>query len=119
MPPGKNRRASSARSHFFSGSGPEDEASAFTRTNMPQSLWLIVRGLSPEVWSRRIKARKQLIGRAPDCAIQLFDERVSRQHAKIWERGGVAFIRDLHSRNGTFVDGIRVTRCALVGGKSL
>jgi pSer/pThr/pTyr-binding forkhead associated (FHA) protein len=86
---------------------------------MVRSLWLIIRGLSPEVWSRRVKARKQIIGRAPECTIQLFDEKVSRQHAKIWERGGVAFIRDLNSRNGTFVDGVRVQRCALLSGKVL
>jgi DNA-binding CsgD family transcriptional regulator len=86
---------------------------------MAQSIWLIVRGLAPEVWSRRVKARKQIIGRSAECAIQLFDDKVSRQHAKIWERGGVAFLRDLNSRNGTFVDGVRVTRCTLVSGKSL
>jgi pSer/pThr/pTyr-binding forkhead associated (FHA) protein len=86
---------------------------------MFQSLWLTVRGLPPEVWSRRIKTRKQIIGRAPECAIQIFDERVSRHHAKIWERGGVAFIRDLKSRNGIFVDGERVERCTLLSGKSL
>jgi DNA-binding CsgD family transcriptional regulator len=86
---------------------------------MIQCIWLIIRGLPPEVWSRRIKTRKQIIGRAPECAIQLFDERVSRQHAKIWERGGVAFIRDLKSRNGTFVNGERVERCTLLSGKTL
>jgi DNA-binding CsgD family transcriptional regulator len=86
---------------------------------MIQSLWLTIRGLPPEVWSRRIKTRKQIIGRAPECAIQIFDERVSRHHAKIWERGGVAFIRDLKSRNGTFVEGERVERCTLLSGKSL
>jgi pSer/pThr/pTyr-binding forkhead associated (FHA) protein len=86
---------------------------------MVRCLWLIIRGLGPEVWSRRIKSRKQIIGRAPECAIQLFDERVSRQHAKIWERGGVVFVRDLNSRNGTFVDGARVRRCTLLSGKSL
>ena len=86
---------------------------------MIRSLWLIVRGLPAEVWSRRIKARKQIIGRSAECSIQLFDERVSRRHAKIWERGGVVFIRDLNSSNGTFVDGVRVTRCAILSGKSL
>jgi pSer/pThr/pTyr-binding forkhead associated (FHA) protein len=86
---------------------------------MPQCIWLVIRGLPPEVWSRRIKARKQIIGRTADCAIQIFDERVSRQHAKIWERRGVAFIRDLKSRNGTFVDGERVERCTLLSGKAL
>jgi pSer/pThr/pTyr-binding forkhead associated (FHA) protein len=86
---------------------------------MFQCNWLVIRGLPPDVWSRRIKARKQIIGRAPECAIQIFDERVSRQHAKIWERNGVAFIRDLKSRNGTFVDGERVERCTLLSGKRL
>jgi pSer/pThr/pTyr-binding forkhead associated (FHA) protein len=86
---------------------------------MTQFTWLIIRGLPPEVWSRRIKARKQIIGRSSDCEIQLFDDRVSRQHAKIWERGGVAFIRDLKSRNGIFVDGERVERCTLLSGKVL
>jgi DNA-binding CsgD family transcriptional regulator len=81
--------------------------------------WLIIRGVAPEVWSRRIKTRKQIIGRSADCAIQLFDDRVSRHHAKVWERGGVVFIRDLKSRNGTFVDGERVERCTLLSGKPL
>jgi len=31
----------------------------------------------------------------------------------------VVFIRDLNSRNGTYVDGERVTRCVLLSGKSL
>ena len=31
----------------------------------------------------------------------------------------MAFIRDLNSRNGTYVDGERVERCALLSGKSL
>jgi DNA-binding CsgD family transcriptional regulator len=86
---------------------------------MVHGIWLVIRGLLPEVWSRRIKSRKQIIGRAPECAIQLFDERVSRHHAKIWERGSVVFIRDLKSSNGTFVDGERVERCTLLSGKSL
>jgi DNA-binding CsgD family transcriptional regulator len=86
---------------------------------MAHSVWLVIRGLPPEVWSRRIKTRKQIIGRAAECAIQIFDERVSRHHAKIWERGGVAFVRDLKSRNGIFVDGERVERCTLLSGRSL
>jgi pSer/pThr/pTyr-binding forkhead associated (FHA) protein len=86
---------------------------------MPQCIWLVIRGLPPEAWSRRIKARKQIIGRTSECDIQIFDERVSRQHAKIWERGGVVFIRDLKSRNGTFVEGERIERCTLLSGKSL
>ena len=98
---------------------PPFGANRFADTPMAHTVWLVIRGLPPEVWSRRIKTRKQIIGRAPECAIQIFDERVSRHHAKIWERGGVAFVRDLKSRNGTFVDGERVERCTLLSGKAL
>jgi hypothetical protein len=50
---------------------------------------------------RRISAGK----RAHDVA----DERMSRDHAVVtWERGGWV-IRDLDSRNGTFVDGERIS----------
>jgi pSer/pThr/pTyr-binding forkhead associated (FHA) protein len=80
------------------------------------SNWLIMRGVFPEVWSHRVKTRKQIIGRSAECAIRVVDDKVSRRHAKIWERSGVVFIRDLNSRNGTFVNGERVTRCTLVSG---
>jgi pSer/pThr/pTyr-binding forkhead associated (FHA) protein len=86
---------------------------------MISSNWLIMRGVLPEVWSHRVKTRKQIIGRARECAIRVVDDKVSRQHAKIWERSGLVFIRDLNSSNGTFVDGQRVTRCTLVSGKSV
>jgi pSer/pThr/pTyr-binding forkhead associated (FHA) protein len=86
---------------------------------MTESIWLIMRGVSPEVCSWRIKARRQIIGRSRECEIQIHDTQVSRQHAKIWERSGVVFIRDLNSRNGTFVDGEQISRCALLSGKTL
>jgi pSer/pThr/pTyr-binding forkhead associated (FHA) protein len=86
---------------------------------MSESIWLIMRGVSPEVCSWRIKARKQIIGRSHECDIQIHDAQVSRQHAKIWERSGVVFVRDLNSSNGTFVNGEQITRCALLTGKVL
>ncbi len=46
-----------------------------------------------------------VIGRDPDsCNIVISDERVSRQHAAIYSRGGRYFIKDLGSANGTFVN---------------
>jgi DNA-binding CsgD family transcriptional regulator len=86
---------------------------------MTESIWLIMRGVSPEICSWRIKARKQFIGRSRECEIQIHDSQVSRRHAKIWERSGVVFVRDLNSRNGTFVNGEQITRCALLSGKTL
>ena len=49
-----------------------------------------------------------LVGRAPACALCLDDRRVSGEHATIRWTGHQWEIRDLGSRNGTFVDGRRL-----------
>ena len=46
-----------------------------------------------------------VLGRHPDCDIVLDAASVSRQHAQIVRDAGQFFIEDLHSRNGTFVNG--------------
>jgi EmrB/QacA subfamily drug resistance transporter len=48
------------------------------------------------------------IGREPECDLQVLDSEVSRVHAKVTVRDGVAVIDDLHSSNGTYVDGERI-----------
>jgi FHA domain-containing protein len=61
------------------------------------------------------------IGRVDDNDVQLCDEKVSRHHAVI-ERSddGRVVLRDLDSRNGTFVDGVRLSGSrVLSGGESL
>jgi S1-C subfamily serine protease len=53
-----------------------------------------------------------LIGRHPECALQLhptLDLEVSTRHAEIVRSGDRWFIRDLDSRNGTFVNGRRIS----------
>ncbi len=52
--------------------------------------------------------RPLLVGRAVACDLPLNDPTVSRQHAELLLVDGQAFIRDLHSTNGTFVNGERV-----------
>ncbi|NDJ54444.1 MAG: FHA domain-containing protein [Chloroflexi bacterium] len=49
-----------------------------------------------------------VIGRDPRSDVLINQGKVSRQHAVIEERGGVYFIRDLNSRNGTWADGRRI-----------
>ena len=53
------------------------------------------------------------IGRDAACEIHLDDPMISRQHAEVSHVDGLWWIRDLGSRNGTLVDGQRVTRVPL------
>ena len=86
---------------------------------MDIAVWLVIRGVDPTVWAYRVKARRQTMGRSPECEIRVPDDTVSRRHAQIWRRGSLVFVRDLKSRNGTYLDGLRITRCTLASGKSL
>lgn len=57
-----------------------------------------------------------VIGRESDLELVLADDLVSRKHARIAVQGGEAVLQDLGSTNGTFVNGEKVKRRALVEG---
>lgn len=61
------------------------------------------------------------IGREHDNDISVADDRVSRRHAVIeLDQDGRIVLRDLNSRNGTFVDGVRLAEPrVLAGGEQL
>lgn len=48
------------------------------------------------------------IGRGPENDIRMKNRSVSRVHLKVETREGKYFITDLKSRNGTFIDGVRI-----------
>ncbi|HTV91617.1 MAG TPA: FHA domain-containing protein [Verrucomicrobiae bacterium] len=48
------------------------------------------------------------IGRDRDCDLALADAEVSRRHARLETQGGIVFVRDLESSNGTFLNGRRL-----------
>nr|VDG61992.1 Uncharacterized conserved protein, contains FHA domain [Streptococcus thermophilus] len=48
------------------------------------------------------------LGRADDNDFVLGDDFASSRHARLFRRGSEWFVEDLDSRNGTFVDGIRI-----------
>ncbi len=50
-----------------------------------------------------------LIGRAPDCQLVVPDRQVSRHHARIERRSTGLFLADLHSKNGTHLNGTKVS----------
>jgi FHA domain/Domain of unknown function (DUF1707) len=51
---------------------------------------------------------RMLVGRAPNCDCVLPEACVSRRHAQLWNDGERWYLRDLGSRNGTRVNGVRV-----------
>lgn len=59
---------------------------------------------------RKCEAEKSVItiGRAPANDIQVQDTSISRVHLRVETREGRYFIQDLKSRNGTFIDGVRI-----------
>lgn len=48
------------------------------------------------------------VGRAGDNDFQLGDDFASSRHARLFRRGSDWFVEDLDSRNGTFVNGVRI-----------
>ena len=48
------------------------------------------------------------IGRGRELDLVLRDPEVSRRHARFESQNGVVYVEDLHSRNGTFLNGRRV-----------
>jgi hypothetical protein len=63
-----------------------------------------------------VNATETLIGRGPDCAIRIFTHFVSREHAKLKNENGKVIIHDCGSKNGVFVNSIRVDRHELQHG---
>lgn len=57
-----------------------------------------------------------LIGRAGEADLWLDEEAISRRHARLTQAEGAVMIADLGSRNGTWVNGVRVQTKALVAG---
>jgi chromosome segregation ATPase len=57
-----------------------------------------------------------VIGRGAHCDLQILTHFVSREHARIVVNAGTVLIEDLGSRNGVFVNSVRVDRHALEHG---
>jgi DNA-binding winged helix-turn-helix (wHTH) protein len=60
-----------------------------------------------------------IIGRAPDATIQCDAAGVSRHHARILVCEGIATLEDLGSKNGTYLQGARITSARLSNGDEI
>lgn len=72
--------------------------------SQPRVTWTDNAGSHDETVDGRV-----LVGSSPDSAIVVRDPLVSRLHAELDVRSDGLWVRDLGSRNGTFVDGVQVT----------
>lgn len=55
-------------------------------------------------------------GRAEECQVRTASDQASRRHCQISLQAGMIIVEDLGSRNGTFVNGHRVTRVRVRAG---
>jgi len=60
-----------------------------------------------------------VMGRGPECQLQLTDYGISRQHAKVTRDADGYVCIDLNSRNGTRVNGARITQVVLTDGDEI
>lgn len=65
--------------------------------------WLIT-----DMWRLPLRSGETILGREGDGVVALPSPSVSRQHAAVTIEGTAARLRDLGSKNGTFVDEMRV-----------
>jgi sigma-B regulation protein RsbU (phosphoserine phosphatase) len=70
--------------------------------------WLQIRKENSLVANSHLTGSRVVIGRSPDCDVVLASDSVSRQHAELVAHGDAWSVRDLGSRNGTGVNGVRV-----------
>lgn len=77
--------------------------------------------------TRSLNGRKQVIevdefltmGRSAQAHLCLEDEFISQRHARIERKGGIFFIRDLNSRNGTALNGVQICEAILRDGDEI
>ena len=57
-----------------------------------------------------------LVGRSPDCDVQVLDPSVAERHAQVLFDGILWWVRDLNTSGGTRVDGVRIQTIPLSDG---
>jgi len=72
-------------------------------------LVVIFSGGRPQCQHRRLHGAPVVLGRFPaDDVFVVEDDRISRRHTRVTVKGAGVRVTDLESRNGTYVDGVRV-----------
>jgi hypothetical protein len=75
---------------------------------MPYMLTLA--DISGDTWSEDIIEQRKILGRAETAEIRLDHTSVSRQHCSFWRENDTYWVQDCGSTNGTYVNGIKVSK---------
>lgn len=78
---------------------------------------------SIDPWARQyefvVEDLPATVGRALDADVYLADQWVSRVHCELYDLNGTLAVRDLGSKHGTFVNGLRVQETLLLPANRL
>src|SRR5579872_4164137 len=80
---------------------------------------LTLADISGDTWSEDILETPKVLGRAESADIRLDHTSVSRQHCRFWMEGKLCLIEDCGSTNGTYVNGLKVTKEKLNAGDTI
>ena len=71
-----------------------------------------IKAISGSIYPRSYNVEKNIIkiGRSKSSDIVIDNKKVSRKHARIVHSAGMYIIEDLGSRNGTYVNGLKITK---------
>ena len=69
--------------------------------------------------TRELADGTYFVGRAPACQVRLDLPDVSERHAILTVRGPRVLVEDLHSANGTFVNGVEIDRAETLDGSKV
>ena len=86
---------------------------------MSEETYQLVYRIGDEEHVRAVDAPELVMGRGPECQLQLPDYSISRQHAKVVYKDGEYIVVDLGSRNGTRVNGAKVQQIGLTDGDEI
>jgi diguanylate cyclase (GGDEF)-like protein len=97
-----------------------DITAALAKKAKGQRPWLVVVSGAGSIGKMYALEHQLLIGRSVQCQVELNEDGVSRRHAQLelTPEGHVQIV-DLGSRNGTFVNGVPVTRETLRDGDKI
>lgn len=79
----------------------------------PRPAWAYLRGSDSRL---ALRYNRGLVGRGADADVAVGTAETSRRHALIWRESGQAWIADLGSSNGTFLDGDSIEAAPLSTG---